>query len=573
MADNILTMTLQMRNHAKTTVDNLKTSLHDAGNAAQTFGTKFGKAIKASHTSAGGLLATLVSLKTIIIAAFVYKSVQNFTGWLSKLSKAADEDTEALVRLRQGLASFGNYSAQTEDTLVSLASKLQAQTGVADDVSKSMMGLLGTYNMTGEQIQRLTPLVIDFAKAKGIELKTAFDLVGKANMGYTGTLSRYGIILDENLSKEEKMIALEELMSKYKGTAAELTKTYGGQVEVLSANYGDLREEMGRSLQAGVQQSGILELLSQTVANATEWWKKWGVVVADVVAKGLRGTADMLKTIGKIVISSPVLWVFTELSFIIKTVYYVTKAYFTILKAGLQHASNLMTLVIAKFKQLIATIFGSKEEKEQAKLVAEEVARGFWDEVNRINKEMNEKQGENYAKIAENAKWAAKLWTTDGFKEWKQNMEEKQKLLQESADKQRALAQQNVVNGEQQNEVIQRTIQLTRTMAQQFATASRLEQEQTKYLLEKLRNIKPEDIGNLSEQEKKLINKQGVLKQAYEGVFSEYAEKELGIKAEDKELKAKLTIELTEEAAKLLRAKGEADKEYRNVQFETKAVG
>jgi hypothetical protein len=571
MAGNILSMTLQMRNHAVAVANNLKNQLVQTGNAAQGFGTKLGKAVKASHTSLGGLMGSLINLKALIIAAFVYKGIQAFARWLGRLSEEANKGKEALIRLQQGLASFGNYTKSAETTLVNLSNKLQQQIGIADDVSQSLMGLLGTYNMTGAQIERLTPLIIDFAKAKGIELKTAFDLVGKANMGYTGTLSRYGIIIDSTLSKEEKMVELEKLMGQYRGTAAALAGTYAGKVSILSANYADLKERAGETLQVSAAQSGVLEMLNGIVKDSIQWWDKWGVVVADKLTGGLKGVLGLVQKITDAVMSSPVVWVFAELASIIKVVYYAGKSLFTLIKAGLAQASNLVTLVIAKFGQLKAAIFGSDEDKKNAKLVAEEVANNYWAEVERINSEMNEEQNDNAAKLAENAKWAGKLWTSEGFAEWKTAMDARRQVLQQQADAEKAANERAVVNGEKKNEVLSRTIQLTKTMAQQFAMATRLEQEQTKYMMKKLRNMDPSDVGNLSEQEKKLINNQGVLKEAYEGVFSEYAEKQLGIKGENKELKAKLTISLTDEAAKLLKVSGESDKEYRNVQYELKA--
>ncbi len=82
MAENVMAMTLRMRNHATTVARNLRKEVKRTGRESTKMGTKFGKAVKATRTSLAGLGGSLVSVRTLIIATFAYRAIQKFTGFL-----------------------------------------------------------------------------------------------------------------------------------------------------------------------------------------------------------------------------------------------------------------------------------------------------------------------------------------------------------------------------------------------------------------------------------------------------------------------------------------------------------
>jgi hypothetical protein len=139
---------------------------------------------------------------------------------------------------------------------------------------------------------------------------------------------------------------------------------------------------------------------------------------------------------------------------------------------------------------------------------------GVWDDLN--------EQGKKNLQETED------IWKDDGVTRWKKNMDDRRKVLQDVADAEKFIVDIQKKNRHEYNDALEKTIKLTQSMAQQFATASKLEQEQTKFLIEKLNQLEPKDIGSLTESEKKLIGKQGILKKIFEGMFKGFAEKELG---------------------------------------------
>ena len=76
-----------------------------------------------------------------------------------------------------------------------------------------------------------------------------------------------------------------------------------------------------------------------------------------------------------------------------------------------------------------------------------------------------------------------------------------------------------------------------------------------------------EDVANLTESEKKLISRQGILQETFAQLYGEYAQKELGIRA-DYDTETRIEIDFTDEAKQLLRANKVNTRRTRNTNVE-----
>ena len=135
---------------------------------------------------------------------------------------------------------------KTSKTLLNQASALQEVTTYGDEAIISGQAFLAQMKLTETQIQQLTPAVLDFAKAKGIDLKTAFDLVSKSVGSSTNALSRYGIQIDGAAKSNERVEnAVNALTTAFGGQATAARDTLGGAYEALQNVQGDLLEDFG----------------------------------------------------------------------------------------------------------------------------------------------------------------------------------------------------------------------------------------------------------------------------------------------------------------------------------------
>ncbi len=496
MAENVFAMSLRMRNHATTVARNLKQEVKSTGVEAQKMGTKFGKSIKATRTSMGGLLSQMISLKQLIILAFAYKGAMRFGRFLGGLTKAFDTQEQAVYRLGETLAAFGNYTLLGHRALIKLAESLQETHGEADDLTLSNMALLASFGAERKEIELLTPLLIDFAKAKGIDMKTAFELAGKASVGYFGTLSRFGVILDESLSKEEKYAAFLKLLGHYTGTSITLTDTYAGKVKKLGLSYGDMKEPMGKIIEDGLAQSGVLDTLATMIGKVTGWLKKWQPVLTDLAVRGFGILQRRLLELQAFIKSG----VFIRWMLMLGGVFKVTGASIMVTFTGIKHglgyvidAVEVATARLEKYRTWLMKGGGSEEYAAASKKAADATDK-FWDRV--------DKRSTEAVKVAKKAAGMVKeglgMWSdaidAEGPAKFRRRMEERRRSLLELQKLQNEAARDRFKNRQKEEALMEKTLQLSKSMATQFALASRLEQEQVKYLLRKLQFVRAGDV-------------------------------------------------------------------------------
>ena len=141
---------------------------------------------------------------------------------LRKLVNLAAEQERVERRLAFAVKSAGLEVASTTNMIRGYAASLQAMTGFGDEAIISIQTMLIQLGeLSGEKLNDATRLTLDFASAMGIDMKAAGILMAKAATGSTESLSRYGIILDENIPKNEKFNELLKVMQeKFGGTAA-----------------------------------------------------------------------------------------------------------------------------------------------------------------------------------------------------------------------------------------------------------------------------------------------------------------------------------------------------------------
>ncbi len=534
MAENVFAMTLRMRNQATTTARNLKTEVKGVGNEAQKMGTKFGKSIKATRTSMGGLLAQVISLKQLIILAFAYKAVMRFGRFLGSLTKGYEAQEQSVYRLGETLAAFGNYTVAGLKDLEVYAGGLQKVQGEADDLIITNMALLASYGAERKQIKELTPLLIDFAKAKGIDMKTAFDLAGKASVGYFGTLSRYGIILDANLTTEEKYAAFLEMLSHHKGTAATLTDTYAGKIKKLGLAYGDMKEPLGEVLEAGMEQSGMLDTLADMIEKVALWLNKWKPVLIDLATRGFAILNRRLKELQAFFKSDFFIRGMMMMGGSLKIMAANGALTFHLIKTGLQEMAAPIPPLLARFKQLFTLLkhgWWSDEYKESAKAATAEVKK-YWEGIDKRSSATMKQMKKSAKGVYEGAKMLALGLDVDGPKKFREQMEARRQMLMKEQSTERNVVFDSIRNREKQAEAMEKVLKISKSMAAQFAMASKLEQEQTKFVLQKLKSMSVADVGKLSQMEKKLISKQSVLKESFSKLFGEYAAKQLGLETD-----------------------------------------
>lgn len=232
MAENKVSILIEAKNTQQT-----KAALQQVGVGAKNMGTAF----TATKGAVVGLSAAMRSLGLITIAYFSGRQIKGFIS-------AYAEQEESVKRLTNAMIIQGTYTEDLQQKYVKFAKEVQKNTRYGDEaVMQLMQQLISVGDVAPEMMERAAQVAIDFASATGRDLNTAALTVGKAAAGFTGELSRYGIIIDQNIPITEKFrAALEAMEKQFGGMAAKDISTFSGRIEQMSNAFGDLKENIGQ---------------------------------------------------------------------------------------------------------------------------------------------------------------------------------------------------------------------------------------------------------------------------------------------------------------------------------------
>lgn len=180
------------------------------------------------------------------------------------LKSAAQE--EAVSRLTEGLLkSQGESWDELGVTIDRHIKKLEELTAFNDtDLQKSFNSLL-TMGLDYESALEAMTSVTDLAFSKNMDLEASAKLIGKAFVGETGELKRYGIVLDESLTPAEKFAGLTDFIATNLTSASAQTDTFTGKLKQLKNSLLNIGEaEMDKLLDPMAESvQGILDRLPE----------------------------------------------------------------------------------------------------------------------------------------------------------------------------------------------------------------------------------------------------------------------------------------------------------------------
>ena len=349
--------------------------------------TKLGNAFK----TAGQKMRTAGMYSSIGAGAMIMAGKK-----LLELSATQKQAETKLVEIYKSRMGANKAAAQST---MELASALQKQGVIGDEVTLSGAQQLATYASMPETVNKLLPAMDDLlVQQKGVnatseDAAAMANLFGKAMMGQTGALKKAGISFTEEQEKvlkygteEEKAAMLAEVVNQNVG---HMNKTFAqtpeGQMAQLRNTLGDIGERLGTALLPAL--ASAAKWISENVVPAVE--KLVGFIEAHpIIAKIAVGITALLavggpllifigsliSAIGSIMTIAPALGAaFTALTGPVGIVIGIIAALIAIgvalyknwdkIKAA---AGKLKDWVVSKFTQLkntVASIFNNIKEK------------------------------------------------------------------------------------------------------------------------------------------------------------------------------------------------------------------
>lgn len=168
--------------------------------------------------------------------------------------KAYAESQVAQGRLADAYARFPKILDVNIESMRKLNEERAKVTRYDDDITASSQAVLAQFELTGEQIMQLTPLMQDYAAKTGKDLPTAAEDLGKAMLGQGRALKDIGVDFEDTgtlAGNFDGVIAA--LSEKVVGFAEVDAETAAGKLEVLRNRFGEVQEKIGGALMPALQ--------------------------------------------------------------------------------------------------------------------------------------------------------------------------------------------------------------------------------------------------------------------------------------------------------------------------------
>jgi hypothetical protein len=219
-------------------------------NAAAT--EKQATAYKKASTSAGLFNKHLLVMAKRVISIYALARAFKF------VTDAVIEQEKATATLNASLKNTGVYSDNFSKSLQENAAALQKLTIYGDEAILTGTAFMQNIGKLGQDVlPAAQKAALGLAAAYDMDLQTAFMLVGRAAAGQTQMLTRYGIVLSEGSSQQQKFNELLALGASNFALAEAQADTLAGRLAQMKNMLGDTAEVVGDALLPAFK--GLLE--------------------------------------------------------------------------------------------------------------------------------------------------------------------------------------------------------------------------------------------------------------------------------------------------------------------------
>jgi hypothetical protein len=186
----------------------------------------------------------------------------------SFFKKAIEEAQDAQrehAALSTAITNAGDSFADMAPHVDAALEPLTRLTAHADgDLRMALARLISVSGDSGKSIENIG-LVADLASARQMDLGAAADLVGKAMVGQTSSLSRYGIIVEEGAD------AVQVMRDRFAGFAEAEGQTLTGVLARLREGFNNVAEATGTAILANDGLGGSADGLIGMLASVEGW--------------------------------------------------------------------------------------------------------------------------------------------------------------------------------------------------------------------------------------------------------------------------------------------------------------
>ncbi|MFA6451735.1 MAG: hypothetical protein WCX65_19845 [bacterium] len=219
------------------------------------------------------------------IGVFAIGAAASLTAFAVKSINAFSEQEDAINNMDAALSAAGDNVNKYSSKFQKFASEMQSKTIFGDEQVLGVMAYGKAMGIAADQIEDAGRAAIGLAAKYNIDLQTAIGLIARANLGNTTMLKRYGVVLDESMTKEQKFAALLKIGGDSFGLAEAKTKTYSGALAQLKNNFGEIEEAIGKMISESLSLTSKIGVLSNIALKTAEYLGKLDDTTKSVIVK------------------------------------------------------------------------------------------------------------------------------------------------------------------------------------------------------------------------------------------------------------------------------------------------
>lgn len=226
----------------------------------------------------GRLRSAAVKLGAAIGAAFAIRGLARFGREAIRVAAEADA---IWTRLAGTLKTVGVDFSEVREEIDLAARAMQNATTVGDeDFAQILQGLTVVSGDFAGSLRNVS-LVADLAAGTQMDFVAASRLVGRAMIGDTATLKRYGIVVGEG---EDAIAAMRR---QFAGLAENEAQSLAGRLKQINNEWSDFKQAVGDAMTGEASQGGLLAVrdairdVTAMINENQEAISGYGTVVAD----------------------------------------------------------------------------------------------------------------------------------------------------------------------------------------------------------------------------------------------------------------------------------------------------
>lgn len=215
------------------------------------------------------------------------------TFFKSAVQESANAELE-LGRLSVALRNAGADAGAVGPKVQKLTDELALVAGVSGgDVMEAFTRLVTVSGDVDGSMENLS-LVMDIAAARGIDLESAADLVGKAMNGNVTAMNKLGV------AGKDATTVIENARAAFGGFAEAQGKTLQGTIGRINEGWDQFKEKVGNAIVAGADLGSMGNGLAGILANLGKWVEQ-NEASFSLVTSAIGGAVGALVDVGRTV--------------------------------------------------------------------------------------------------------------------------------------------------------------------------------------------------------------------------------------------------------------------------------